>query len=200
VVVPVPDSAIPSTLGFAERAGIPFEMALVRSNYVGRTFIEPQQSIRHFGVKLKHSPVSELLRGKRVVVVDDSIVRGTTSRKIVRMVREAGAKEVHLRISSPPTRWPCHYGIDTPNRDELIAATEEIEAINRYITSDTLAYLSLDAMLAAVERTRKTKEPSNGHLPVIGQQRGHCHACFSGDYPIAFQEQSRPRQMRLQNL
>jgi amidophosphoribosyltransferase len=116
------------------------------------------------------------------------------------MVRDAGAKEVHLRISSPPTRWPCHYGIDTPNRDELIAATEEIEAINRYITSDTLAYLSLDAMLAAVERTRK-QHASNGHLPIVGQPRqGHCHACFSGDYPIAFQEQRRPRQMRLQNL
>jgi amidophosphoribosyltransferase len=216
VVVPVPDSAIPATLGYSERSGVPFEMGLVRSNYVGRTFIEPQQSIRHFGVKLKHSPVAELLRDKRVVVVDDSIVRGTTSRKIVRMVREAGAREVHLRISSPPTRWPCHYGIDTPNRNELIAATEEIEAINRYITSDTLAYLSLEAMLAAVEKARirasDARKPSafdagrpsgaplQGHLPIVGQHEGHCHACFSGDYPIPFVEQSRPRQMRLQNL
>jgi amidophosphoribosyltransferase len=176
-------------------------MALVRSNYVGRTFIEPQQSIRHFGVKLKHSPVPELLRGKRVVVVDDSIVRGTTSRKIVRMVREAGATEVHLRISSPPTRWPCHYGIDTPTRDELIAATSEIEDINRYITSDSLAYLSLEAMLNAVEQTRAGRRPKNGSLPMLqGGSEGHCHACFSGDYPVAFQELSRPRQMRLQNL
>jgi amidophosphoribosyltransferase len=200
VVVPVPDSAIPATLGYAERSGIPFEMGLVRSNYVGRTFIEPQQSIRHFGVKLKHSPVQDLLRGKRVVVVDDSIVRGTTSRKIVRMVREAGAKEVHLRISSPPTRWPCHYGIDTPTRDELIAASSDIEAINRYITSDTLAYLSLEAMLKAVEEAR-SRRLGTGHLPVLSEAgRGHCHACFSGDYPVPYQEQTRPRQMRLQNL
>jgi amidophosphoribosyltransferase len=158
VVIPVPDSGLPATMGYAERSGIPFEMGLVRSHYVGRTFIEPEQSIRHFGVRLKLSPVADTLRGKRVVVVDDSIVRGTTSRKIVKMLRDAGAAEVHMRIASPPTEWPCYYGVDTPTRAELIAATHTVEEINQYITSDTLAYLSIDHLVQAVLDAKKTHD------------------------------------------
>jgi len=171
VVIAVPDSGVPAAVGFAERSSTPFQMGLIRSHYVGRTFIEPQQSIRHFGVRLKLSPVRDLLHGKRVVVVDDSIVRGTTSRKIVKMLRDAGAREVHMRISSPPTRWPCFYGIDTPNRRELIAASHSIEEISRYITSDTLAYLSIEGLRRAVGADAATGS-------------GFCEACFSGDYPI----------------
>jgi amidophosphoribosyltransferase len=208
VVIPVPDSGLPATIGYAEESKIPFEMGLVRSHYVGRTFIEPQQSIRHFGVKLKLNTVSAALRGKRVVVVDDSIVRGTTSRKIVKMVRDAGAKEVHLRISSPPTAWPCYYGIDTPTRSELIAATHNIDEINQYITSDTVGYLSLGALIEAVIASRaeaaappKAANGSNGkHLPVVQApltSESFCHACWSGDYPIAFVPHPRQRQMRL---
>jgi len=156
VVIPVPDSGLPATIGYAEKSGIPFEMGLVRSQYVGRTFIEPEQSIRHFGVRLKLSPVADTLRGKRVVVVDDSIVRGTTSRKIVKMLRDAGAAEVHMRIASPPTQWPCYYGVDTPTRAELIAATHTVEEINQYITSDTLAYLSIEHLVHAVLEAQKT--------------------------------------------
>lgn len=156
VVIPVPDSGVPATIGYAEASGIPFEMGLVRSHYVGRTFIEPEQSIRHFGVRLKLSPVGDSLRGKRVVVVDDSIVRGTTSRKIVKMIRDAGAREVHMRIASPPTQWPCYYGVDTPTRSELIAATHTIDEINQYITSDTLGYLSIDELVDSVLEARRT--------------------------------------------
>ncbi|MGH7270091.1 MAG: amidophosphoribosyltransferase, partial [Polyangiaceae bacterium] len=163
VVVPVPDSGVPAAIGYAAARSVPFEMGLMRSHYVGRTFIEPQQSIRHFGVRLKLSPVAPVLRGKRVVVIDDSIVRGTTSRKIVKMVRDAGAREVHLRISSPPTQWPCYYGIDTPTRGELIASSHSIAEIARYVTADSLGYLSLEGMLAA-----------------LGDRGSHCHACFSG--------------------
>jgi amidophosphoribosyltransferase len=202
VVIPVPDSGVPATIGYAEQAGIPFEMGLVRSHYVGRTFIEPQQSIRHFGVRLKLNPISATLRGKRVVVVDDSIVRGTTSRKIVKMVRDAGAKEVHMRISSPPTRWPCYYGIDTPTRAELIASSHSIEEINDYITSDSLAYLSLDSMLSAVVPARVVPVDQTGKrsLPVLApslDEQSFCHACWSGDYPIEFSPHPRQRQMRL---
>lgn len=219
VVVPVPDSGVPATIGYAEHAKLPFEMGLVRSHYIGRTFIEPQQSIRHFGVRLKLSPVPELIRGKRVVVVDDSIVRGTTSRKIVKMIRDAGAKEVHLRISSPPTRWPCFYGIDTPTRSELIASTHSIDEINQYITSDTLAYLSYDRMVEAVvssrrnasvdtaklsdnfdERRSDRPESSSRRLPVVSNvldKHSFCDACFTGDYPVAFQAPAKSRQMRL---
>jgi amidophosphoribosyltransferase len=136
---------------------------------VGRTFIEPQQSIRHFGVRLKLNPVEPVLRGKRVVVIDDSIVRGTTSRKIVKMVRDAGAREVHLRISSPPTQWPCYYGIDTPTRGELIASSHSVAEIARYVTADSLGFLSLDGMVTA-----------------LGQEGSYCHACFSGQYAIPF--------------
>ena len=179
VVIPVPDSGVPSAVGFAAALGLPFEMGLIRSHYVGRTFIEPQQSIRHFGVRLKLSPVEAVLRGKRVVVLDDSIVRGTTSRKIVKMIRDAGAREVHLRISSPPTQWPCYYGIDTPTRRELIASSHSVDEIAKYITADSLAYLSLEGM---VERAGGS---------------GFCHACFSGDYAVPFSPQAGRRSLRL---
>jgi amidophosphoribosyltransferase len=181
VVIPVPDSGVPAAIGYAAARGLPFEMGLIRSHYVGRTFIEPQQSIRHFGVRLKLSPVAPVLRGKRVVVIDDSIVRGTTSRKIVKMVRDAGAKEVHLRISSPPTQWPCYYGIDTPTRRELIASSHSVDEIARYVTADSLGYLSLEGMVAAV-----------------GGDGSYCHACFSGQYAIPFTPtQVNKRHMRL---
>jgi amidophosphoribosyltransferase len=176
VVIPVPDSGVPAAIGFAERSGIPFELGLIRSHYVGRTFIEPEQSIRHFGVRLKLNPVSDVLRGKKVIVIDDSIVRGTTSRKIVKMIRDAGAREIHLRISSPPTEWPCYYGIDTPTRMELVASSHNAEEIARYVTSDSLGYLSLDGMVDAVTRTRGFE----------GGPGDFCHACFSGQYPIPF--------------
>jgi amidophosphoribosyltransferase len=169
VVIPVPDSGVPAAIGYAGAAGIPFEMGLIRSHYVGRTFIEPSQSIRHFGVRLKLNPVRAVIQGRRVVVVDDSIVRGTTSRKIVKMLRDAGAREVHLRISSPPTRWPCFYGIDTPTRRELIAASHSTEEIARYITSDSLAYLTVDGLREAVG---------------YPQGEDFCEACFTGDYPV----------------
>jgi amidophosphoribosyltransferase len=185
VVIPVPDSGVPAAIGYAAARKIPFEMGLIRSHYVGRTFIEPQQSIRHFGVRLKLNPVEPALRGKRVVVIDDSIVRGTTSRKIVKMVRDAGAREVHLRISSPPTQWPCYYGIDTPTRRELIASSHSAAEIARYVTADSLGYLSLEGMLKAVA--------GPGVDP-----NGFCHACFSGQYAIAFKNHAnQKRQMRL---
>jgi amidophosphoribosyltransferase len=169
VVIPVPDSGVPAAIGYANEAGLPFEMGLIRSHYVGRTFIEPSQSIRHFGVRLKLNPVRDVLVGRRVVVVDDSIVRGTTSRKIVKMVRDVGAREVHLRISSPPTRWPCFYGIDTPTRRELIAASHAVDEIARYVTSDSLAFLSIEGLRDAVG---------------YGERGGFCEACFTGDYPV----------------
>ena len=186
VVIPVPDSGVPSAIGYAATLKIPFEMGLIRSHYVGRTFIEPQQSIRHFGVRLKLNTVDPILRGKRVVVLDDSIVRGTTSRKIVKMVRDAGAREVHLRISSPPTEWPCYYGIDTPTRRELIASSHSIDEIARYVTADTLQYLSLDGMLEAVAGAEAT----------ASDKKSFCHACFSGKYAINFIPPSK-RQARL---
>jgi len=168
IVVPVPDSGLYAAIGYSRESGLPMEFGLTRNHYVGRTFIEPKQSIRNFGVKIKLNPVRELLAGKRVVLVDDSIVRGTTSRKIVRMVREGGAAEVHLRISAPPTEWPCHYGIDTPDRGELIAAHKSIEEIRQFIEADSLAYLSLDGMLAAVS----------------GPRDSYCTACWTGDYRV----------------
>jgi len=174
VVIAVPDSGMPAAIGYAEESGIPFELGLIRNHYVGRTFIEPQQSIRHFGVKLKLNPVREVIEGKRVVVVDDSLVRGTTARKIIKMIRSAGAREVHMRISSPPTSFPCYYGIDTPSRKELISSSHTIDEISRYITSDTLGYLSREGMLAAA-----------GAPGGISTGR-FCDACFSGDYPVKF--------------
>lgn len=170
IVVPVPDSGVPAALGFSQEAKIPFEMGFIRSHYVGRTFIEPQQAIRHFGVKLKLNPVKKVIEGKRVVVIDDSIVRGTTSRKIVKMLRDVGAKEVHVRISSPPTTYPCFYGIDTPTRKELIAATHTIEETCKYLTADSLSYLSIEGMLNIFKDRRDD----------------FCTACFSGVYPVEF--------------
>ncbi|HLY43657.1 MAG TPA: amidophosphoribosyltransferase [Terracidiphilus sp.] len=168
VVVPVPDSGVTAGLGYAEQAGIPFRFGLIRNHYVGRTFIEPEQRVRDFGVRLKLNPVHNLLEGKRVILIDDSIIRGTTSRKIVRMVRGAGAKEVHLRISCPPTVSPCFYGVDTPRKRDLIAANKSIEEIRRFIEADSLAYLSLEGLLKSCDG---------------GERNGFCVACYTGNYP-----------------
>jgi amidophosphoribosyltransferase len=181
VVIPVPDSGVPAAVGYSKQSGIPFEMGLIRSHYVGRTFIEPQDSIRHFGVRLKLSPVRSIVDGQRVVVVDDSLVRGTTSRKIVKMLRAAGAKEVHLRISAPPTTHPCFYGIDTPTRSELVAASHSVDEINRYVTSDSLAYLSHEGMMQAVGSDTG---------------KGYCSACFTGNYPVALGQNADLVQLR----
>ncbi len=183
LVIAVPDSGISAALGYSRASGIPFEVGLIRSHYVGRTFIEPQSSIRHFGVRLKLNPVRALLEGKRIVVVDDSIVRGTTSRKIVKMLRDAGAKEIHMRISSPPTRWPCFYGIDTPSRSELLASNHTIAEMAKYITCDSLGYVSIEALREAV----------GGN--------GFCDACFSGNYPVPFTSPTNHRrQLELAGL
>mgnify|MGYP000588422864 CR=1 FL=1 len=192
VVIPVPDSGLPAAIGFAQHAGVAFDMGLIRSHYVGRTFIEPQQSIRHFGVRLKLSPNRAVITGKRVVVVDDSIVRGTTSRKIVKMVRDAGAREVHLRISSPPTLWPCYYGIDTPTRAELIAATHNIDEICKYVTADSLGYLSLAGLVASV---RDIEKQTKGGVEV--PEDSYCLACFSGAYPVPFVTGQKSRHLRV---
>jgi amidophosphoribosyltransferase len=168
LVVPVPDSGVTAAMGYAAESGIPFRFGLIRNHYVGRTFIEPRQSVRDFGVKLKINPVRSLLEGKRVVLIDDSIVRGTTSRKIVRMVRNAGAKEVHMRISCPPTISPCFYGVDTPSKKELIAANKSVEEIRKFIGADSLAYLSLAGMKKACGDGEKTT---------------YCAACYTGVYP-----------------
>jgi amidophosphoribosyltransferase len=168
VVVPVPDSGVTASIGYAEEAGLPFRMGLIRNHYVGRTFIEPEQRVRDFGVRLKLNPVHNLLEGKRVILIDDSIIRGTTSRKIVRMVRGAGAKEVHLRISCPPTISPCFYGVDTPSKRDLIAANKSVEEIRRFIEADSLSYLSLEGLLKSCETKEKT---------------GYCTACYTGNYP-----------------
>jgi amidophosphoribosyltransferase len=170
VVCPVPDSGMGAALGFAQESGLPFEWGLIRNHYVGRTFIQPRQGQRSVGVKIKLNPVRHLIQGRRVVLIDDSIVRGTTSRKIVRMVREAGAREVHLRISSPPTTGPCYYGIDTPLKSELIAASNDVDEIRRFVEADSLGYLSQEGLLQAA-----------GDAP----GRRHCTACFSGRYPVA---------------
>lgn len=173
VVVPVPDSGVPAALGYAEEAGIPFELGIIRNHYVGRTFIEPTDSVRHLGVKLKHNANPSVLKGKDVVLVDDSIVRGTTSKKIVSMVREAGAKTVHMRIASPPTTDPCFYGVDTPDKDKLIAANHSVEEIAKQIGADSLAFISIDGMYMATGEEKRNKE-----LPQF------CDACFTGEYPI----------------
>ncbi len=170
IVVPVPDSGNAAALGFAEESGIPFEMAFVRNHYTGRTFLQPSQLIRDFGVRIKLNLIKELVRGKRVVVVDDSIVRGTTARARVTTLREAGAKEVHMRISCPPHKWPCHYGIDFPTRDELLAAKNSPDKIREYLGCDSLGYLSLDGMIKA------TGQPA----------KEFCHACYTGEYPVPF--------------
>ncbi len=167
LVVPVPDSGVTAALGYSEESGISFQFGLIRNHYVGRTFIEPRQSIRHFGVKIKLNPVKRLLRGKRVILIDDSIVRGTTSQKIVDMVRSTGAQEVHVRVSSPPTISPCYYGIDTPTQEELIGANRSVEEIREFIGADSLAYLSIEGMKASVS-----------------DQGNFCSACFDRNYPV----------------
>jgi amidophosphoribosyltransferase len=172
LVVPVPDSGVPAAMGYAHEADIPFELGIIRNHYVGRTFIEPSDHIRHLGVKLKHNPNRRLLDGKRVVLVDDSIVRGTTSKKIVEMVRDAGAREVHMRISSPPTTHSCFYGIDTPDREKLLAAQHDVDEMARIIGADSLAFISIDGLYRAMGESGR-----NLALPQ------YCDACFTGDYP-----------------
>ena len=168
IIVPVPDSGVTAALGYADQSGIPFRFGLIRNHYVGRTFIEPEQRVRDFGVRLKLNPVRNLLEGKRVVLIDDSIIRGTTSRKIVRMVRGAGAKEVHLRISCPPTISPCFYGVDTPSKRDLIAANKSVDEIRSFIEADSLAYLSLEGLLQSCGSS---------------ETNGYCTACYTGNYP-----------------
>lgn len=180
VVVPVPDSGVCAALGFSTASGIPYDMGLVRNHYIGRTFIQPTQQIRNFGVRVKLNPVREILKGKRIALIDDSIVRGTTSRKIVQLCRAAGAREVHVRISCPPTIGPCHYGIDTPNEDELIASTQTEEEIGRFINADSLAYLSLEGMLGAARRSSDQV----------------CTACWTKDQPLRL-PRAESEQLRL---
>jgi amidophosphoribosyltransferase len=182
VVVPVPDSGVCAAMGYAEQSGIPLRMGLIRNHYVGRTFIQPQQSIRHFGVKVKLNPVRSILEGRRVVLVDDSIVRGTTSRKIVGMVRAAGAREVHVRISCPPTISPCFYGVDTPRRAELIAATHSLDEIREFLEADSVQYLSLAGLLSTVD----------------GARASYCTSCYTGVYPVPFpRDEARYLQLAL---
>jgi amidophosphoribosyltransferase len=173
-VVPVPDSGVPAAIGYAQESGIPFELGIIRSHYVGRTFIQPSDSVRHLGVKLKHNANSALIHGKRIILVDDSIVRGTTSLKIVQMMRDAGAREVHMRIASPPTRHSCFYGVDTPERAKLLAAQMNVVQMNEYIRADSLAFISIDGLYRAVgEDLRDEAQPQ------------YCDACFTGAYPTA---------------
>jgi len=178
IVVPVPDSGVPSAIGYAAEAGLPYELGIIRNHYVGRTFIEPSDEIRHFGVKLKHNANRAVIQGKRVILVDDSIVRGTTSKKIVEMVRSAGAKEVHMRISSPPTTHSCFYGVDTPERDQLLAAKNDVESMRKLIGADSLAFISIDGLYRAMGLPGR--DPEAPH---------YCDACFSGDYPIRLTDQ-----------
>jgi amidophosphoribosyltransferase len=170
-VVPVPDSGVPAAIGFSQASGIPFELGIIRSHYVGRTFIQPNDGIRHLGVKLKHNANSALIKGKRIVLIDDSIVRGTTSMKIVQMMRDAGASEVHMRIASPPTRHSCFYGVDTPERSKLLAAQMSVEEMAAHINADSLAFISIDGLYRALGDTRDGARPQR------------CDACFTGDYP-----------------
>ena len=182
VVVPVPDSGVPAALGYAEAAGLPFEFGLIRSHYVGRTFIEPRQAIRHFGVKIKFNPVPAVLEGKRIVLVEDSLVRGTTLQKVIPMLRQAGAREIHMRIAAPPTTHSCFYGIDTPTRQELLASHQSVEEIRRFIGADSLAYLSWDGLYSFLND---------------GGREGFCDACFTGRYPLAVPDAQRQRQLDL---
>jgi amidophosphoribosyltransferase len=172
LIVPVPDSGVISALGFSEESGIPFDMGLIRNHYVGRTFIEPQSQIRHFGVKVKLNAVKPVIEGKRVAIIDDSIVRGTTSRKIVKMIREAGAKEVHVRISSPPILYSCFYGIDTPTRNELIASQHDLEGIRKFLDADSVHYIGVEKLLSVFNDNRKN----------------FCTACFDGNYPVKIED------------
>lgn len=189
LVVPVPDSGVPAALGFSAESGIPFEFGIIRNHYVGRTFIEPADHIRHLGVKLKHNANRAVLKGKRVVLVDDSIIRGTTSMKIVQMVREAGAAQVHMRIASPPTRWSCFYGVDTPERSKLMAARMSVDEMAQSIGVDSLAFLSLDGLYRSVGEPRRDHDAPQ-----------YCDACFSGDYPTSLTDAhggGEPRQLSL---
>jgi len=178
-IVPVPDSGVPAAIGYAQQSGIPFELGIIRSHYVGRTFIQPGDQVRHLGVKLKHNANSALIRGKRIILVDDSIVRGTTSLKIVQMMREAGASEVHMRIASPPTRHSCFYGVDTPERAKLLASQMNVAEMNRFIQADSLAFISIDGLYRAIgDADRDEASPQ------------HCDACFTGDYPTSLTDQA----------
>jgi amidophosphoribosyltransferase len=177
-VVPVPDSGVPAAIGFSQESGIPFELGIIRSHYVGRTFIQPSQDVRHLGVKLKHNANSALIQGKKIVLIDDSIVRGTTSVKIVQMMRDAGAREVHMRIASPPTRHSCFYGVDTPERAKLLAAQMNVEAMRDYINADSLAFISIDGLYRALGETRDAASPQR------------CDACFTGEYPTTLTDVS----------
>lgn len=182
IVVPVPDSGTPAAIGYAEQSGLRFDLGIIRNHYVGRTFIQPTDSIRHMGVKLKHNANSSVLKGRRVVLVDDSIVRGTTSSKIVQMVRDAGASEVHMRIASPPTKSPCYYGVDTPEKSKLLASRMSIEAMRDYIKVDSLAFLSLDGLYRAVgEEKRNAEQPQ------------FCDACFTAEYPTPLTDKDNER-------
>ena len=177
-VVPVPDSGVPAAIGFSQESGIPFELGIIRSHYVGRTFIQPSQDVRHLGVKLKHNANSALIQGKKIVLIDDSIVRGTTSVKIVQMLRDAGAREVHMRIASPPTKHSCFYGVDTPERAKLLAAQMNVEEMRDYINADSLAFISIDGLYRALGETRDAASPQR------------CDACFTGDYPTTLTDVS----------
>jgi amidophosphoribosyltransferase len=181
LVVPVPDSGVPAGIGYAEEAGLPFELGLIRSHYIGRTFIEPRQSIRHFGVKIKYNPVPAVLEGKRVVLVEDSLVRGTTMSKVIPMLRQAGAREVHMRIAAPPTTHSCFYGIDTPTRAELLAANQSLEEIRRFIGADSLVYLSWEGLYSFLDDRRD----------------GFCDACFTGNYPVEIPDRQGVHQLHL---
>lgn len=178
LVVPVPDSGVPASIGYAVASGIPFELGIIRNHYVGRTFIEPTDHVRHLGVKLKHNANQSMIRGKKVILVDDSIVRGTTSRKIVSMVRDAGAAEVHVRIASPPTTNSCYYGVDTPERSQLLAAQHNVEEMRKLIGADSLAFISIDGLYRAMSEAKR-----NNDVPQF------CDACFTGDYPIELTDQ-----------
>ncbi|HAI29657.1 MAG TPA: amidophosphoribosyltransferase, partial [Thalassospira sp.] len=185
VVVPIPDSGVPSALGYAEESKIPFELGIIRNHYVGRTFIEPTDQIRHLGVKLKHNANPGKLKGKRVILVDDSIVRGTTSTKIVDLVRQAGAAEVHMRITSPPTMNPCFYGVDTPSKDKLMAANHDIESMAKIIGVDSLAFVTIDGLYRATGLPgRDNDDPA------------FCDACFTGDYPIKLTDHNAEKKDR----
>ncbi len=183
IIVPVPDSGVPSAIGYSEKSGVPFELGIIRNHYVGRTFIEPTSNIRHLGVKMKHNANRAYIEGKSIVLVDDSIVRGTTSKKIVEMMRQAGAKEVHMRISSPPTAHSCFYGIDTPSRRELLAHDTSVEKIRAYIGADSLAYISIDGLYRAVGETAR-----NADVPQ------YCDACFTGKYPVDLTDFNRKQE------
>jgi amidophosphoribosyltransferase len=184
LVIPVPESGTPAAVGYAEASGIPYGLGLVKNSYVGRTFIQPSQTIRQLGIRLKLNPLRDVIRGKRLVVVDDSIVRGNTQRALVRMLREAGALEVHVRIASPPVRWPCFYGIDFATRAELVASGLDVEGVRRSIGADSLGYVSLDGLVAASEQPRSRL----------------CMACFDGEYPIPLPEEARLGKHLLEDL